>query len=120
MNQKLTIRETKYLAIAKTDSYTREELKMLEGLLYDHLVSSYENSCDWDAEEIRFVVQEYLEHGGISIDNTSKSFNFLQYLLVYYRKFFLFLTCVPLSNLPLYLNKKTLRIFCLWRMKIHR
>jgi hypothetical protein len=76
-----------------------------------------------------FIIQDSLENEingvGTGVDRESdseehahyKELNFLQYLLVYFKKIYLFLMCVPDDKVPLYINNNQLRAFVLWRLQ---
>jgi len=46
--------------------------------------------------------------------------NFMQYLLLYHRKLFLFLAVLPLQDVLKYITDENLRPFVEWRLKINR
>jgi hypothetical protein len=129
---KVTVRHyEKLVKKAEFMFYTKDELKLLEEMIDGHCDPSEENVPNDVWSGVTIAIYEYLNYGGISVNmdsdwflgyerDISKKLNFSQFLLVYYRKIFLFLSYVSLDQVALYLNKKPLTVFCLWRYKIGR
>jgi len=123
-------RSEKFLDKAKSVPYTNEELKLLQDLISGYCDPGEDLPFDlWNG--LMFAIEEYIRYGGISVNMSSdtilgyesdncKHLNFMQYLLVYYRKIFLFLTCVDMNHVALYLKKNPFNIFCEWRYKINQ
>lgn len=109
---------SKFISMASVLPYTKEELKLLLNLLENDLVMPFGHYCS-----ISGALYEQISYGGFDMDRPDsldyKHLNFLQYLLIYHRKVFLFLMCVPNRNIPLYMNGE-LGPFVQWRMRINK
>ena len=110
--------------------YTFDDLKLLYNMLKD--VSKY----DYIRDElcINFCLNEYLNYHSISLDENvedsypltmweyysiSKEISLSHYLLLFYRKVFMFMTCVPLTSVPKYIGTE-MGIYAEWRLQIHK
>ena len=112
--------------------YTGDELRGLIEVIrrYWHEDEmDYNNPSGFDFLDLIEAINDHLKGRPIDINwgestwvfgyeiNTYKGLNLMQFLLVYYRKIFLLMACVPKEKLPLYLNKKPLKMVAEWRLK---
>lgn len=112
----------KFIELARFCFYSKEEIKVLSNIL-DKYNTGWDNTdglgrdiwyfCSYDG--LMDVSEEDIQ---VMWDQTIQNINFLQYLLVYHHRVFLFLTCVPLEKVPLYIASKGLEHFAEWRLKI--
>jgi hypothetical protein len=125
MGRKISQRLTRCMEIAKTVPYTKEEFSILQqiidGLFYAEGGSEYYAELSRDIYTIsqdgsitETVPGSDDDMGGYG------SLNLMQYLLVNYRRVFLFLTRVPSENVLLYVNDPILDPFVRWRLTIAR
>lgn len=125
----LTARKIKFLKIAEMVPYTKKELSMLKSMLDDAWINLNYNDPDYSFlqnlyEDVSFALsinckgEKYFIDRPDVEDDPMGGLNFMQYLLIYFLKVFIFLTCVKPESVPLYLNKKGFRIFVTWRLKI--
>lgn len=112
----------KMLSLSKSVPYTNEELRVLKDLIDNNIMD--ENGITNDNFlELYCCLIEIISNGSYYIDRPSGTFkrlNFLEYLLVYFRKVYLFLTCVSVKNVPLYINDAQLSPFVQWRLFINK
>lgn len=116
----------KLISLSKTAPYTEEELKFL----YDLIKGSVDNTYPFNnnlfdvSESLKGEIKgegTLIDWNSDSEDNVSfKTLNFLQFLLIYFRKIFLFLICVPFERVPLYIGHKELNDFAHWRLLINK
>jgi hypothetical protein len=122
----LTARKIKFLKMAETVPYTNKELSMLKGMLDDVWINLNYNDPDYsflqnlyeDVLPINCRGEDYFIDRPETEDLGLKGLNFMQYLLIYFPKVFIFLACVKPENAPLYLNKRGFRPIVTWRLKI--
>jgi len=119
-------RSEKLIELSKSVPYSKEELKLLSNMVYD--VSINDSILNDDFYEIYNCINDNISGKGYAIDRDSdseeyspdKPLNILQFLLVYFKKISLFLTCVSLENVPLYINDSQLKAFVQWRLLINK
>jgi hypothetical protein len=117
--------------------YTKEELKLLlhiiDGAYFEVQTKAFtQNKEDlFDYSGLISALEDELAGKKYYIDDFSTwahrkgetfqdytGLNFMQFLLVYYRKIFLFLTCVDKKKTLIYLHRGPLNMFVEWRLKI--
>ncbi len=121
-----TIRIQKLVSLSNMAPYTNEELK----LLYDLIKGKIDNTYPFDNNlfDVSESLKDEIKGEGTLIDWNSdsedspsfKKITFLQFLLIYFRKIFLFLICVPIKRVPLYVGHKQLNDFAHWRLAINK
>ena len=121
----ITARLNKYKSMASVVPYTLDELKSLHDLtMYSEELDTLNNMS------LDTALHEYIHYGKIDLSLGGGAWlevtledmhvNFMQFLLVYYRKVFLFLMCVPIERISLYINHQGLRVFARWRLSIRK
>jgi len=116
----------KLISLSKAAPYTKEELKFLYGLINDRINNTYpfNNNLFDVSESLKGEIKgegTLIDWNSDSEDSVSfKTLNFLQFLLIYFRKIFLFLVCVPIDRVPLYIEHKELNDFAHWRLSIKK
>jgi len=142
MTKQITRRMKWLIDKARVVTYTRKELELLVTILKGHALN---NDFEYNYLDLHGGIEECLEmrekfsplrektppsmYSGYSIDRESewlfgeetddyKELNLFQYLLVYHRKVFLFLTCVSRKMVLAYIRKDPLTPFVEWRLKI--
>jgi hypothetical protein len=132
--KKVSARLKKFIQKASMVPYTNEELQKLHDLVEGDDASTWIERIQnnkreaYDYGSFETVLHDQMKYGGFDIDrpvpgetySDSKQLNFLQYLLVYHRREFLFLVCVPNRNVPLYIGDDLLRVFVQWRLLINK
>lgn len=121
-----TIRIQKLVKLAKSAPYTKKELKLLYNLIKSKMDTSY--TLDTNLFDISESLKGEMKGKGTLIDWNSdseeyasfKNLNFLQFLLVYFKKIFIFLVCVPLERVPIYIGHNQLNDFATWRLLINK
>ncbi|RLG10762.1 hypothetical protein DRN73_06995 [Candidatus Pacearchaeota archaeon] len=117
----------KMISLAKSVPYTNDELRILLNLINDKLIDM-NGLINETYLNIVSLIEDQIENRGTYIDRGSsdsndyrfKKLNFLQYLLVYFKRIFIFLVYIPLENVPLYINDNQLNPFCHWRLLINK
>lgn len=120
-------RYEKAIELSKSVPYSKEELKILHGLLNYKLIH-LNQFYDDDLSEIISCIDGTLSGKGYSIDREQdseelahfKELNFLQFLLVYFKRIFFFLMYVSSEKVPLYINDHQLGVFAEWRLCINK
>jgi len=120
-------RSEKFIELSKSVPYSKEELKLLRNILDKDMIKEG-GMIDHDLFDLYDMVEEILSYGGYHIDRESdseehshfKKLNFLQFLLVYFQKIFLFLTCIPVKETPLYIINNQFKSFVQWRLLINK
>jgi len=118
----MTHRLKRFISIASFVPYTEFELDMLKRIISNYIT---------DSERFDSLYGALSQNNHISIDRESfytfgyemnifRDLNFLQFLLVYHRKVFIFLTQVPLKQVPLYIYKPFIKAFAEWRLLINK
>ena len=116
----------KLISLSKTAPYTEKELKLLLNLIKGKMDNTY--PFDNNLFDVSVSLKGEIQGEGTLIDWDSdsedkvsfKTLNFLQFLLIYFRKIFLFLICVPIERVPLYIGHKELEDFAHWRLSINK
>jgi hypothetical protein len=118
---------------ARVVPYTKKELSILIEILKGYWLNYNpwlpSGAIEYNYFEIGTDLEYAIEKGGYLIDRVFypwpgeqsseyKNMNILQFLLVYHRKVFLFLTCVERNMILIYIGKDPLRPFVEWRLKI--
>jgi hypothetical protein len=113
------------MIVAEKSPYSDKELSTLrETLFQEYALTNFTNSdlfeitTSTDNEIVDTLDASHLENPGPLEDARIYILTFLQYLLINYRKIFVFLTQVPIDKVPLYLNKPTIKAFARWRLTI--
>jgi hypothetical protein len=132
-NNKLPAGYKKYLNIAYNITFTEKELEVLKNIMDTVIISDYSGEEDFDmCFSIGGAIHECSTQGycyetynvdetdgdGMISDTRSVPLTFMQYLLVNFKRVFLFIALVPLSRVPLYLNDPVLSLFARWRLTI--
>lgn len=120
-------RTEKLIELSKSVPYSKEELRLLRDILDRDMIKEG-GMTDHDLYDLWDMIEEILSYGGYHIDRESdseeyshyKKLNFLQFLLVYFQKIFLFLICIPVDQVPLYINNNQLKTFVYWRLLINK
>jgi hypothetical protein len=135
MNNKLTARYKKYLVIANSIEFNKEELKLLGDILeskwsnpdfnsplFDVLFSIGDalRDCNKYGHCYETYNEDETEGAGVISDTRSVPLTFMQYLLINFKKVFFFITFVPLNQVPRYINDPYLAPFAKWRLTIAR
>jgi hypothetical protein len=108
---------------ARVIPYTKTDLKLLAEIVTGYW---YENKIDFRLYD---AITDCIRDNGFWIDrpienwpdetwSDYKYLNILQYLLVYRRKIFMFLTCVDNKRVPIYIEQSSLKPFVEWRLRI--
>jgi hypothetical protein len=98
------------------DSYSRSQWNL--GNIYDDYY--WDIACDLDSllQKGGYVVTSSINSEGDPYPYRGEELlNFMQYLLVYQRRLYLFFQKVPLNKVPLYIQRKHLKPFVLWRLE---
>ena len=113
-------RKEQFLSAASSP-YSRADVALLSEMLMDSWGQTPE--ALWK-DALSFDLAR-MEDGTIDVSDdddfeagTSKKLSFLQFLLLWHRKVFLFLTAVPLDGVTKYLGHKKLDTLAEWRLKI--
>ena len=137
MENKLTTKRIqRYVARASTCFYTIKEIETLLEIISTQVLSDWRTKGVDDSlfNDIDTDLRSFIKHGSI-VDTLNENYvqsteavdpgdtryynlNLLQYFLINYKRIFLFLTLVPLSNVPLYINDILLKPFVRWRLTI--
>lgn len=128
--EKVSSRTKRLIVLADSMNYSREDLKVLYGILSDEFDKDTRNNYVYDLwEEIGSIyekghtvdslTEEATEDGAMIGDTTYYKLDLPEYLLVNHRKVFLFLALVPFKNVPLYTNDPKLAVFARWRLITH-
>jgi len=96
---------------ARFEPYTREEIDLLQDMVNGWDVSFWYELFDFTGRDRKL---------DLSLGSEDQKVNFMTYLLIYHRRIFLFLECVPKMDVPKYLADKRLSRFAEWRMRIHK
>jgi hypothetical protein len=126
MSKRITARMKLLIEKARIVSYSKEEISLLIPILEEYAKNDF---IKYNYTDISFEIRSCIKTGSYAIDRDSywvfgeedneyKNLNLFQYLLVYHRKVFMFLTCVGREHIPLYLNRDPLIPFAEWRLKI--
>lgn len=127
MTKTITARMKRLIDKARVVTYTREELELLVKILHGHALN---NDFEYNYLDLDDGIQECLQSPeGYWIDreacwwfgeetNDYNYLNLFQYLLVYHKKVFLFLTCVDRKMVLAYIRKDPLTPFVEWRLSI--
>jgi hypothetical protein len=91
--------------------YTLDDLKLLDSMLRGSSTRINISECLW----------EFFEYGeyDISEEDEHRSVSLSIYLLLFYRKAFLFMTCVPFTSVPKYIGTD-MGVYAEWRLKINK
>ena len=115
-------RSEKYVEMAGTVPYSREDLILLKDMVY----GAWDTMIDeWDFFTLYDAINSEIDGTGTYTDSTPddwgtgnyKKLNLMQFMLVYFRRVFLFLRCVPPERVPLYVADGQLKVFCEWRLR---
>jgi hypothetical protein len=134
MTKELTLRYKRCLAIATTMKFTEDEINLLKNMISEILAQEkYLEFEDWDRYyEIDSALYDLTKAGhctetfnedetlgaGVTSSTEYVPLTFTQFLLVNFRRIFLFIASVPLDRVPLYLNDPRLEPFAKWRLTI--
>jgi hypothetical protein len=131
----LSTRAQKYLIMANSVSFTREEYELLKGSLDTCWLEPTTEEKSFDmAFSMSQALHDYIETGhcyetynqdetdnkGVVCATNSVPLTFTQYLLVNFRRIFFFLALVPLDQVGRYINDPSLELFVRWRLTIAR
>ena len=95
--------------------YTRQDFQVLLDILKAELARNH----TLEMRELVKNLKEFVANGNIELRELPCPYilSIGQYLLLYYRRIFLFLYCIEKERVPLYMNTD-LGVFVMWRMKI--
>ncbi len=121
----MNTRLKKYISLSRSYPYTEEELKLLYSLINGKLNNDHPSELYNNFLEIMFSLEDEIKGEGILTDLSDDDvglyfLNFLQYLLIYFKRVFLFLICVPVKKVPMYIGDEQLDIFVQWRLQINK
>lgn len=128
MNTFVPMRKKRLLSLAVSVPYTIEELEVLNGLIGETSYEWRDKFATLSADMYWFVDEESKGLLDITRDDSDSKWgndpkqkiNFLQYLLVYELRVYLFLMCVPQNEVIMYINDKYLALFAKWRLLISK
>lgn len=115
-------------AVTKWPGHLLRNLEVFLGS-YCRGVREVESSTNQDAWDLLLDLKYILLEGGYNVTSVSgfdndpypyrgeEILNFMQYLLVYHRRLYLFFQRVPFHKVPLYIHRRGLRPFVLWRLE---
>jgi len=131
--EKVSERSKRYIELAKAVPYSAFELDALKDILYEMFLKELREGIGDVFQELYLDLTNYIRCGFITdtldeshvqceqteyMDTRYYELNYMQYLLINHRKVFLFLTHVPIDQVPLYLNDPKLEPFAKWRLTI--
>ena len=122
---------TRSMALMKEHTctpYTEKDLAVLAGILMG--VNNFNDPVFKPLSDIEDALREHQKNGFVEDtlhieeeENFTEKYvriSFMQFLILYHKKVFLFLTRVPLNDVVLYYGDPLLSYFADWRIKICR